>query len=57
MSEKVRQLLLEDLAIIGHYAKTEEVRALYRRYVAQPDDACRDEVFSLVSLILWLRRI
>jgi asparagine synthase (glutamine-hydrolysing) len=57
MNDKVRDLLLEDLAIIGHYAKVEEVRGLYRRYVAQPDDACREDVFSLVSLILWLRRI
>lgn len=57
MNDKVRDLMLEHLAIIGHYAKIEEVRGLYRRYVAQNDDACRDDVFSVVSLILWLRRL
>jgi hypothetical protein len=55
--EMVSSILMQDVGMIEEYVDVKAMRALYDRYVEQGDDASRESVYELATLIVWLRRI
>ena len=55
--DMVSSIMAQDVGMIEEYVNVKAVRALHERYVEQGDDASRESVYELVTLIVWLKRI